>query len=251
MVQGLANQVVTGLIDRLGYFIAPKWRMRQWPLATHLRDLFAYLKIDCVLDVGANIGEFGEFLRLHVEYKGLIVSFEPTRNAFEALDKKASADNEWHIFNIGLGAENMTTSINVAANDRFSSLLDIAPYDDPVAQDNVVTDRQVVTIQRLDDLMAGHRDLFSGKNIYMKLDTQGYDLFVLRGCGKSLAQIVGAQSEVPFQKIYQGTADYWDALKEWHEAGFDVTGMYATNRDRRRRVIEFDCVMINRALASP
>jgi FkbM family methyltransferase len=250
-VTRLATLVVTELSDRLGYFIAPKWRMRQWPLATHLRDMFGYLKIDCVLDVGANIGEFGDFLRLHVGYDDMIVSFEPTRNAFESLDRNARADDKWYTFNIGLGSENMTAEINVAANDRFSSLLEVKPYDDPVAQDNVVINRQAITVRRLDDWISEHQSLVAGRNIYMKVDTQGYDLYVLRGCGSALSRIAGTQSEVPFQKIYQGVGDYWDALKEWHDAGFDVTGMYSTNRDRHRRVIEFDCIMINRALAPP
>ena len=34
------------------------------------------------------------------------------------------------------------------------------------------------------------------------------------------------------------------------EHGFDVTGFYPVSRDRSLRLVEFDCVMINRAAAA-
>ena len=44
-------------------------------LGTHLAMLFARLKINCVLDVGAHVGQYGRFLR-NIGYSGHIVSFE-------------------------------------------------------------------------------------------------------------------------------------------------------------------------------
>jgi hypothetical protein len=32
--------------------------------------------------------------------------------------------------------------------------------------------------------------------------------------------------------------------------GFDITGLYPVSRDRSLRLIEFDCVMINRSAAA-
>jgi len=44
---------------------------------------------------------------------------------------------------------------------------------------------------------------------------------------------------------------YLETLKCLHQAGFDLTGMYSIARDNALRVIEFDCVMINRQSAGP
>ena len=46
-------------------------------LTPHLRRLFTVLSIDCVLDVGANTGQFVDRLRHDLGYRGHIASFEP------------------------------------------------------------------------------------------------------------------------------------------------------------------------------
>jgi len=45
-------------------------------LGEHLQALFARLKIDCVIDVGAHLGQFGRLVR-RLGYEGTIISFEP------------------------------------------------------------------------------------------------------------------------------------------------------------------------------
>ena len=47
--------------------------------------LLNHLKINKVLDVGANVGKYGEDLR-DAGYEGEIISFEPLKNVFEGLN---------------------------------------------------------------------------------------------------------------------------------------------------------------------
>ena len=60
-----------------GYDIVPLREMKERDFALHLRELLARLEIDCVLDVGANAGQYYDFLRDRVLYDGAIISFEP------------------------------------------------------------------------------------------------------------------------------------------------------------------------------
>jgi hypothetical protein len=39
---------------------------------------------------------------------------------------------------------------------------------------------------------------------------------------------------------------YMETIRYLGERGFDVTGFYPISRDRSLRLIEFDCVMMNR-----
>src|ERR1700678_3413224 len=73
-------------------------------------------RIQTVLDVGANVGDYGVELR-EWGYKGRILSFEPASAAFKALSRRASADALWSVFNYALGGEEGLAEINIASND--------------------------------------------------------------------------------------------------------------------------------------
>ena len=40
---------------------------------------------------------------------------------------------------------------------------------------------------------------------------------------------------------------YTETIHYLDERGFDITGLYPMSRDNALRLVEFDCVMINRA----
>jgi len=86
-----------------GYDIVPLREMKERDLALHLRQLLRRLAVDCVLDVGANIGQYRDFLRDKVLYDGPIVSFEPVGRHIEALRERSRSDRNWHIEGYALG----------------------------------------------------------------------------------------------------------------------------------------------------
>ena len=68
---------------RAGIIVAPAWRSTQFDEEHHMRRLLAHLQVDCMFDVGANIGQYAEKLRRHFEFRGLILSFEPNTAAWD------------------------------------------------------------------------------------------------------------------------------------------------------------------------
>ena len=84
--------------------------------------------------------------------------------------------------------------------------------------------------------------------VYLKLDTQGYDLRVLPRGGRPAIDrcSLGLQSEVSCVPIYDGMPRLVGAAdRPYEEAGFSLTGMFPVTIDRRSlRVIEFDAVLI-------
>ena len=76
------NRIIRAAYKRLGILHVGRRRVRD------LIDFIENRQIDTVIDVGANVGQFGESLRSG-GYKGKIVSFEPTKSAYQVLSKKA------------------------------------------------------------------------------------------------------------------------------------------------------------------
>src|SRR5262249_20346310 len=78
--------------------------------------LFQHIGINCVLDVGANVGDYGLALR-SLGYKGWILSFEPVSATYARLAENAKGDPRWATFRFALGDENAERAINVMSSD--------------------------------------------------------------------------------------------------------------------------------------
>jgi hypothetical protein len=96
-VNSAIRRSIAKLVGRTGYHVLSEWRLREWDFARHVRELFARQQIDLVLDVGANVGQYRDFLREQVEYDGWIVSFEPLEDNVAVLSSRATADPKWVI----------------------------------------------------------------------------------------------------------------------------------------------------------
>lgn len=241
-------KTITRKVTRqLGYELVPLWRMESFHLATHLQRLFERTQVEIVLDVGANAGQYGDFLRRQVGYKGYIVSFEPIPNLAEDVARKCSADAKWTVFPWAMGSADKEEVLNVAHADQFSSFLDADNSLIPKYEGMNTTHRQLrVPVKRLDQVFSSVCRDISPARVYLKMDTQGYDLEVLKGASGILDKVVGLQSEVSLLPIYVGMPDYLTSLRTLTEAGFDISGMFPVNHDEHLRVVEFDCVMIKR-----
>ncbi len=232
---------------RLGYEIVLSSWMPSAVFAEHLHELFARLHIDCVLDVGANRGQFREFLRTAVGYRGQIVSFEPIAEHVRLLTDATASDPLWEICGFALGHEDTRMNLKVMEVDTFSSFL--APDHRSVAQfnlENVVDHVQPVMVRRLDAVLPALRERFGFENLYLKMDTQGYDLRVIEGAGGELLNIRALQTELALKKLYQDMPGYEEVLPALTSNGFDISGVFVVSSDPCLRAIECDLIMVNR-----
>ena len=219
-------------------------RKDQPTLEAHLRYLLPKLGIDCVLDVGANQGQYGRELR-KAGYQGRIVSFEPVKETFKILKSHADRDGNWRANNFALGAKAGASIIHVTRATVLSSFRQPNAFSkDKYAWGIPVVRDEQVQIRALDEVFA---DCLAGQKapkVFLKMDTQGFDLQVFAGAKRCLPQIVGMQSEISIQPIYEGVPDYLEALKVYTKAGFVVSGLYPVSRDNETlALIEMDCVM--------
>lgn len=219
-------------------------RKDQPVLGSHLRQLFGKLGIDCVLDVGANQGQYGAMLR-RIGYRGRIVSFEPVKESYAVLKARAARDSNWRTFNYALGAKAATREIHVTRSSVFASFLDPSEFSQAKFPESMpVTRSEKVKIRTLDEAFNEAADGMGSPRVFLKMDTQGYDLEVFAGAKRSLERVRGLQTEISIQAIYKGMPDYIKSLSVYTQAGFVMSGLYPVSRDRDSlALIELDCVM--------
>ncbi|SDT95696.1 methyltransferase, FkbM family [Pseudomonas pohangensis] len=213
---------------------------------THLSALFNKYMIDCVMDVGANSGQYGKFLR-GLGYQGWIISFEPVKAVFERLEYLAETDEKWLCYNFALGEKIEEKKINIYSSTVFSSFLEANDYAKGIWSSLNSVSSQKVSVVSLDSIFPEIKERTLAENFYLKLDTQGYDLNVFRGGIVSLDHITAMQAELSLIHVYDEMEDPHEALKEFNSNGFFVSGMFPINRDESLAVIEFDTVLVRRS----
>jgi FkbM family methyltransferase len=235
--------VVRSQVARRDWFAVEK-SLTRFAVQQHVAALLEKYRVSCVLDVGANRGQYGLALR-RAGYTGHIVSFEPVADVFAELHATAARDGKWTAYPYALGREDGTTTINVVPGTLSSVLAPTRFGRKRYAQLREPTTSEV-PLHRLDsildDVLPGPAGLLRP---YLKLDTQGYDLEVFGGLGDRVQDIVAMQAEVSLLQIYEGMPDMAEAVEAYREAGFDITALYPVSRQSATaRVLEFDCVMV-------
>ncbi|MBE3000816.1 FkbM family methyltransferase [Nocardiopsis sp. HNM0947] len=210
--------------------------------AEHVASLLYHYRADCVLDVGANTGQYAKQLRRY-GYRGRIVSFEPVPEITEKLRRASANDPDWHVYPYALGREDRTDTINVVYGS-MSSMLGPSEFGTTRYKRFKRSRGQEIEVRRLDGLLDKVLDGLDDPRPYLKLDTQGFDLEAYAGGGDRVREFVGLQSEVALMQIYEGMPRMAEAVATFEADGFEITGMYPVTREETTgRVLEFDCVM--------
>jgi len=241
----LLKTVVRTCTRKLGYAVLDL-RKDQSPgifLPGHLKTTFDALGVNCIIDVGANIGQYASMIR-NAGYTGRIISIEPVTGTYAALSKRAEGDSSWQTLNIALGEKDEDKVLNVFAASDLSSFLGPSAKMSQNIVNSCITKTQPATVRRLDSIFEQIVAGLAQPRVFLKLDTQGYDLQVVRGANESLRHVLGLQSELSVIPLYEGMADYIEALAFYRSLDFEPTGIFPVAHDRKtRHVLEFDAVL--------
>jgi len=219
------------------------------PLGRHLRQILAKYRIDTIVDVGANEGQFGAMMR-SLGFTGDIHSFEPVKLTYDLLAKAAAGDRHWTAHNMAIGRAPGSLVMNVSEGSVFSSALRPNEYGTAKFNDIKVERQETVDVSTLDRFVDEHLS-DKKRRIFLKMDTQGFDLEVFAGATASLDKICCILSELSLIPIYAGMPDYLKALAAYQQKGFSVSGLFPVNRSDDLALIEVDCVMVSRRHLNP
>ncbi|MGH7023402.1 MAG: FkbM family methyltransferase [Caulobacteraceae bacterium] len=245
----LSKERVHRLISPIVYndfvSLVPRRLQLQWPERQFLRRLLRTREIDCVFDVGANVGQYGSELRA-LGFRGLILSFEPDPAAFGKLSERCRGDARWRAYNNALGAEPGVRPFNLMTNSTYNSFRSPSLAEITInAVGNTVRETIDVELDTLDSIYPRLRDEFGFRSVHLKMDTQGYDVEVFKGGQETARAITSMQSEISVRRSYEGVPKWHELLAIYDEAGFDLVGLFPVN-PQRPRVGDLDCFLVRR-----
>lgn len=202
----------------LGYEInkiAPKLKN-----AGKLQEILNELEINTIFDIGANIGQFACEVRSN-GYFGKIISFEPLSQARLCLLKRSEKDSNWIVHNqCAIGNFDGEIDINISKNSYSSSILPILESHTNVATDSKYIGIEKVPIFRLDSVMSEY--LNNNTNLFIKMDTQGYESQVIEGGEVCLKQSLGIFCELSLVPLYKGQTLWLEMIEQLDSLGFEL-----------------------------
>jgi FkbM family methyltransferase len=248
---------VQGITRRFGYELAKSSSYSLGDpssvgaLANHLAEMLPSLKVDTVIDVGANQGQYYDFLRDRVGFKGRIVSFEPIPELVAPLRRRAASDPLWSVHDLALGRSPGGLPLHISDKTGWSSLLKKTSDENNEVAASIRIERVAdVSVRTLDEVFEKLEPGLNPSSCYLKLDAQGFDLEIMYGAPTSLQWLPALQCELEMLKVYEDAPDYVRVIEFLRERGFAISGLFPIWCDRSFRVGEMDAVFRNMKPAS-
>ncbi len=203
-------------------------------------DWLQNLRVQTILDIGANKGQFAARIR-EILPEAFIYSFEPLRDAHEALLSRMEGDNAFQTFNFALGDENAKAVIHRSGYSQSSSLLPMLELHTEAWPHTAEAGTENVVVRRLDGL-----NLLLKPRIMVKIDVQGFEDRVIAGGRVTIGGATCVITEVSFQKLYDGQLLFDDIHFMLRDMGFQYSGNWDQLLDPRDgRPLQADAIFIN------
>ena len=138
------------------------------------------------LDIGANIGKYSELLIK--ETKSYIYAFEPLNGAFESLNKVVSKyPDRIQAFNIALGDKTIEKNLNFT-DEKSEKATFLNEFNKLSFYNDTLNKTTLVNIITLDEFVE-KKKLLNKEIDLIKIDTEGYELEVIKGSKKTIESI--------------------------------------------------------------
>jgi FkbM family methyltransferase len=212
------------------------------PTIEHRRALRRF-QFQSVVDIGANRGQFASFAR--ETFPGCqLYCFEPLKRATVRFRKAFEFDQFTELFPFGIGQVRKRTTLNVATRDDSSSLLAPADLQQSIFGASLKS-HEVVEVRPLDDcLTAG----MLRKPALLKIDVQGSELDVLRGCDSLLNSFDAIYVECSYLELYRSQPLAVDVIGWLDTHDFAIAGVYNQWDDEFHGPVQADFLFVRKSM---
>jgi FkbM family methyltransferase len=196
------------------------------------------LRVTNVIDVGANVGQFGLDIRRH-GFQGQMFSYEPVLETFDSLTQTIKLHQPWKAFQLGLGATESEQIINISGNAGLSSsILEIGSLHIENFPESATVAKQKISISTLDKQLVVLG--LQPQEIMLKLDVQGFEAEVIKGASRSLSKIPLCYLEVSILPLYEGEITFLPILLELSKFGHQVIDVFRGIKAKDGQLLQLD-----------
>ncbi len=195
-------------------------------------------QLDCrtVVDIGANRGQFALAAR-HQWPSARLISFEPLPKPVAVFREVFAGDINTLLHEVAIGPRDQPGTMHLSAQDDSSSLLPISALQEDVFPGTEEVGTMTVRVAPLDSFLIEDAIV---KPALLKIDVQGSEQDVLRGCESLLEQFKWVYCECSFMQLYSGQKLAGEVVTWLAAKGFAIRGVFNTAYDRKGRAVQAD-----------
>lgn len=204
------------------------------------------IKTDLVLDIGANKGQFAMAL-YDYGYKNKVMSFEPLSFIYDSLKENSKNNNLWHVYDrCCVGESEKMVNVNISNLVGNSSILDIKSTKYNVPESHYIKKENVaqITLATLNE----NQLINKSKNIFVKMDIQGYEHYVISQLPFINYKINGFYLELSLVNLYENQKDYLFICNQLKEYGYDLVYV-EPEYIRSNRMVQFNGLFLHSSLS--
>jgi hypothetical protein len=121
---------------------------------------------------------------------------------------------------VAMGDHAGEATLHVAGNSASSSMLEMLPAHLEAAPESRYVGDVQVRMSTLDDEIERH--IRADERLFVKVDAQGYEAYILAGATRSLDRIQGLQLELSLVPLYAGAPTLASLVREIEGHGFTL-----------------------------
>lgn len=194
------------------------------------------LRYNTVVDIGANRGQFALVAKV-VNPRCKVHSFEPLGKPSKIFEKIFKRNDDVTLHNVAIGDESVHMNMHVSMRDDSSSLLPITGLQEEIFPGTREKGLESVKVVSLGEIL-DHTEIIEPALI--KIDVQGFELRVLKGCESVLNYFNYVYVECSFMRLYRGQALAKDVIEYLRHKGFDLEGVYNISVDKSGVAVQGD-----------
>ena len=189
-----------------------------------------------IIDIGANKGQFS-LIAKNFFPNANIFAFEPLTRPYEKFIKIFNKIENVKIYKYAIGTFDDEVMMNISKREDSSSILEIGPLQKKIFQGTDKVNEEKIYVSPIDKMLEINK---IHNPSLLKIDVQGYELEVLKGCKNILDKIDHIYCECSFIELYKNQAIYSQVCEWLYDYNFSVESIYNPSYDDKGQMVQAD-----------